>query len=184
MLYHYAGEAGMLTYTTLNGEVLDLTALTEEQQEYLDQVIAAYRRDMPYVAFTALTSGPANPLIREAGRITQAVLAHSLYRAVYDLENRLGIRQGEIAASPDDDLERDPLADEWVPAVEAQRRKGVALSGLHQAIRRGQVIARAAKPGGKRLVVSVNSLARWQPMRSRQMAGRSRAAARRAAPGG
>jgi len=43
--------------------------------------------------------------------------------------------------------------------------------------KRGDIVARPAKPGGARLVVSKNSLDRWTPSEKYQSAGRARAAA-------
>lgn len=122
-----------------------------------------------------LVAGSENPVVRAAGgRVTPAVWDHPLFQAVRDLEDRYGIAHGELAPTPGYDLERDPIADAWVPSVEAAQRKGVTLAGLHHAAKRGAVIARPAKPGGTRLVVSVNSLERWQPGAAHQAAGHAR----------
>ncbi|SRR5579885_244702 len=168
----------MLTYTTLDGMVLDLSSLTTEEQAYFDRCISAYRAGLDFTEFfNRLLHGPENPLMRATGGVvTRTVWAHPLFQAVHDLADRLGILQDRVGAEPGDDPSRDPLTDEWVPTVEAARRKGVAFSGLHQAIQRGEVIAQPAKPNGKRLLVSANSLARWTPMAGRQQAGRRRAA--------
>jgi hypothetical protein len=169
----------MLTYTTLEGQVLDLTGINEHERAYLEGCVAAYRAGIPWETFTELAEGNGNPLVRAAGgRVTQAVWNHPLFQTVYDLEARLGIAQGFLAPEPGVDMNRDPFADAWVPAVEAARRKGVSLSGLHAAIERGEVIARPARAGGTRLVVSANSLARWTPSPVRQAAGRQRALTR------
>ncbi|MBI4507662.1 MAG: hypothetical protein HY691_19195 [Chloroflexi bacterium] len=163
----------MLTYTTLNGEVVNLAKLTKEEQAHLQRCAAAYRAGMAWGQFTRLVETTENPLLRPtSGYITRAVWEHPLFRAVRDLEDRLGIQQGELAAEPGDALDQDPFADEWLPAADAARRTSVTLAGLHKAIARGDVIARPAKPGGKRLVVSARSLARWTPNRMRQAAGR------------
>jgi hypothetical protein len=130
---------------------------------------------MGWAAFVDLVAGPQNPVVRAAGgRVTRAVWDHPLYRAVRDLEDRYGIAHGELAPTPGYNLDRDPIADTWVPSVEAARRKGVTLAGLHHAARRGAVIVRAARPGGARLVVSVNNLERWYPGAAHQAAGRAR----------
>jgi hypothetical protein len=168
----------MLTYTTLDNNVLDLTGLTPDERAYFDSCVAAYRAGADFAEFSNYwLNGEGSPLIRATGGwVTRAVWDNPLFQAVDDLADRLGLAQDHIGMEPGLDLSRDPLADEWIPAVEAARRKGVALSGLHQAVQRGDVIAHPAKPGGKRLVVSANSLARWQPQRARQQAGRRRAA--------
>jgi hypothetical protein len=168
----------MWSYTTLEGRVLDLTRITQEERAYLYQCVAAYRAGLPWPTFTDLAEGTGSPLVRAAGgRVTQAVWDHPVFQAAYDMEARLGIAQGYVGVDADDDPSRDPFADEWVPAVKAAGAKGVTLSGLHQAIVRGELIARPVKPGGSRLVVSKNSLDRWRPSRVRQAAGRRRAPA-------
>ena len=173
----------MQTYTTLDGRVLDLSELTPAERVYLRGRYEAYLADTPYEAFWPTTSGPGNPLVEAAGgRITNAVWDHPLYQAVHDLEDRLGVRQGEMAPDPGDDIASDPLADDWVSVPDAAARKGVAPTAVHKAIRRGQLIARPAQPGGKWLVVSANSLARWMPSAVRQEAARRSRRSRVAAP--
>jgi hypothetical protein len=169
----------MLTYTTLDGRVLDLSNLSEPERAYFDHCYTAYHAGMRWDEFVPLAGGAANPLVRATGgRITEAVWTHPLYRAVRDLEARLGVRQGEIAPSPGDDVERDPIEDEWLSVAEAAARKGVTVQGLHEAIKRGAVLATAARPGTTRRVVSRNSVERWSPVVVRQAAGRAAARAR------
>ncbi|HEY7061174.1 MAG TPA: hypothetical protein VII06_06830 [Chloroflexota bacterium] len=171
----------MWTYTTLDGRIIDLTGIGAGERPYLEQCQVAYREGMPWDQFTALAEGEGSPLVRATGGwVTRAVWEHPVFQAARDMENRLGIAQGFVGPNPDDDLNRDPFADEWVPATAAAARVGVTLTGLHKAIARGEIIARPAKPGGTRLVVSGNSLARWRPSPVRQAAGRRRGAARAA----
>ena len=167
----------MLTYATLDGEILDLTALTEAERAFFGRVLALWRTRAPYDTVRELVSGPNNPILEPGCRITAAVHRHPLWRAVYDLESRLGILQGEIGPAPGDEPERDPVADEWIPAVQAAAAKGVTLAGLHKAVERGDLVAARAKPGGVRLVVSRNSLDRWTPNPVRQAARRRSGAA-------
>lgn len=163
----------MLTYTTLDGRVLNLAGLTPEERSYLERCAAAYRVGTPWEALSRLVEGVENPLVRAAGgRVTRAVWEHPLFQAVRDLEDRVGVAQERVALQPGDDPGRDPFADEWIGTAEAAVRKAVTLPGLHKAIRRGAVIARPTKPGRSRLVVSVNSLARWTPDAARQAARR------------
>ena len=168
----------MDTYVTLDSEVLDLRSLSEEERRHLEICVAAYRAGMDWAAFHDLTSGRGNPQIRNAGGpITRQVWDHPLYRATRDLEDRLGIRQGEVGPRPGDDIDRDPLADEWIPVAEAATRKGVTVPGMRQAIRRGSVLARPAQSGTSRVLVSGNSLAHWNPDATRQNARRKRVTA-------
>ena len=170
----------MLTYTTLKSQVLDLSDLSTDERSYFDAAVAGYRSCEPWAIFTnTRLNGAQNPLIRAAGGwVTRAVWEHPLYRALYDLGDRLGIAQGWIAPDPDTDLSHDPLEDVWLSTGEAARRKGVTVMGLHKAIHRGQVLARPARPQGTRLVVSARSLDHWTPNPARQAAGRRSAAAR------
>jgi hypothetical protein len=172
LIYHFDGGKLMETYTTLKGQVLDLTELTESENEYLKHCcLTAYREGVSWSDFSNLVTGLGNPLLSSTGgRITQDVWSHPLFQVLRDLEDRLGIQQGEVTPDPGDNPASDPFTDQWIMAQEAANRKGVTLMGLHRAIRRGELIARPVKPGGKRLMVSANSLSHWQPDRIRQQA--------------
>ena len=112
----------MTTYTTLHGQVLDLGSLTEEQHAFLARCYRAYRDGVDWVTFSNLVASTENPLIRDAGGwITPEVWHHPLFRAVRDLEGRLGIQQDYIAQEPDDDSLRDPLTREPTPAHHTAR---------------------------------------------------------------
>jgi hypothetical protein len=168
----------MWTYRTLDGQILDLTGISDELQRYLADCEAAYRAGMPWEQFNVLAEGEGSPLVRATGGwVTRAVWDHPVFRAARDMEDRLGIAQGYIGLDPEIDPASDPFADEWIPATAAAAQVGVSLAGLHKAIARGEIIARPAKPGGTRLVVSANSLAQWAPSPVRQAAGRARGAA-------
>jgi hypothetical protein len=161
------------TYTTLDGDVLDLSGLGEDEQSFFARCYVSYRNGQPWESFMKLVRGTANPTIRASGGVlTRTTWNHPLFRAVRDLEDRLGIAQGHIAAAPGDDVVGDPVADEWIPSVAAARLKGVSLPGLHGAVRRGDVVARRAEHGRPRMLVSANSLERWQPNVVRQAARR------------
>src|SRR6266849_4907713 len=109
----------MKTYTILGGEVLDLSQLDAEERAFFGRCYAAYRAGMNWVEFGKLIEGIQNPLIRRAGGlITAEVLDHPLFEAVSDLEDRLGLRQGELEPEPGDDVAHDPLAGGWVPTAE------------------------------------------------------------------
>ncbi len=102
----------MQTHVTMSGEVLDLSGLSNEQRAYYGRCIAAYRAGTPRADFIRLVTGPENPLLRETGGwITEAVWRHPLYRAVRDIENRLGVAEGDLQPDPGDNPTRDPLTD-------------------------------------------------------------------------
>lgn len=160
-----------VVYVTMERTVLDLTGLAAEERVYFERCLQAYRSGTDWAAFMNLVRTVENPLLRPTGgRITQAVWEHPLFQALRDMEDRLGVKQGHLKAPAGTDPDGEPLADEWIPAVEAAERKGVTLPGLHKAIERGDVIARPIKPGGTRLEVNVASLDAWQVNPVRQAA--------------
>lgn len=165
----------MLTYLKLDEELLDLSGLNEEERAYFDGCYAAYRAGMEWATFAnTLLNSPENPVLRTAnGRITRLAYNHPLYQALHDLSDRLGIRQGIIGPEPGDDVDADPIAEEWLPAAAAAIAKGVSYSGLNQAIKRGDVIFYAERPESARpgYMVSRRSLDRWEPQHGRQLAG-------------
>jgi hypothetical protein len=167
----------MLTYTTLEGRVLDLSALTDELRSYFEECWQAYLAGEDSIAFeNDRVFSARNPLLRETGGlITRVALDSPLYPALRDLGSRLGIAQGRFKPHAKARPDVHPLeSDEWLTVPEAARRKGVTVQGLHNAIKRGDVIAHPAKEGGSWLRVSRNSLDAWQPNPRRQAAGRAR----------
>lgn len=163
------------TYRTLDGRILDCRELSEEHQVFLDRILSLYRSRAPYGQVDQLIHGTQNPLLLPTGGIiTREIYSHPLYTAVRDLVDRLGILQGEIGAAPGDDLGTDPATDEWLPVSEAATLKGVTAPGIHEAIKRGDLLAKPAKEGSRYLVVSRFSLEAYQPSAARQRAGRSK----------
>ena len=160
------------SYTTLNGSVLDLTALTEEQCRFFAVCVQAWRAGATYLDFLSRISGVENPLVRDAaGVITRAVYRHSLFQALRDIEDRIGIATGYLLADPDADLAADPLVDQWLPARAVAATKGVSVQAVHQAIGRGELVSHQA--AGRRWLVSERSALAWTPNTNRQAAGRS-----------
>ena len=97
-------------YTMLDGRTLDLGGLTTEERAYLARCYAAFRRGMAWERFGQLATGPQHPLLRHtSGAVTTTVWEHPLYQATSDLEDRLGIAQGELEPDPGDDPTRDPF---------------------------------------------------------------------------
>jgi hypothetical protein len=157
------------TYTTLDGEVLDLGGLTSVEGAYFQACWEAYRDGERWVVFAERVTGEANPLVGPGRRVTRFVADHPLYRALRDLEDRLGVQQGELAAEPGDDVTTDPLEDEWLSVSDAASRQGVTFKAVYNAIERGDLIGSHERPAR----VSLNSLQRWSVSEGRQRAGRS-----------
>lgn len=158
-----------MTYTTIEGKVLDLSGLTPDELAFFERCLAAQRAGATWSAMMSLIRGVENPLLRATGGITtQAVYDHPLYRAVRDLEDRAGIQQGFLRW---DRPVEEPTGDEWVSPSAAADEKGVSVQAIHGAIQRGEIVAR----GITRKLVSQRSLQSWAPLAVRQRAGRVRA---------
>ena len=113
----------MQTYTTLDGKVLNLSPLTDEERAYFDRCFAAYRDGISFFLFQDLVTGPENPVLRPTqGRITDAVWSHPLFQALRDLEDRIGIQQGELGPDPGDDRAPEPFTSAGPHSAGATRR--------------------------------------------------------------
>ncbi|BDG60945.1 helix-turn-helix domain-containing protein [Caldinitratiruptor microaerophilus] len=156
------------TYTTLTGAVIDLGNLTPEQRQFFVRCLEAYRQEISWPDFINLVRGRENPLLRETGAITKEVTEHPLYKVLSDLEERLGVRQGWTRPQGGADVHRDPTEDRWVSVAEAARMKGVSVPAIHNAVRRGDLVARPAGAGSRFLVISVRSLEAYRPRRVRR----------------
>ena len=162
----------MLSYTTLEGEVLDLTSLNPAELEHFTRCLAAYRQGMRWRQFLDdLVDGEDNPVIEPGRRLTRRALDSVLYRAVYDLGDRLGIAQGQLGPSPGDEVDSEPLDDTELPVPDAAQQAGVSVRAVYGAIDRGDLIATRTRP----VRVSQRSLERWRVNATRQRAGKARA---------
>jgi hypothetical protein len=104
----------MVSYLTLDGEVINLDGLTPEERSFLERCRSAYEAGMDWLDFSLLAQGNENPVVRAQGQVTDSVAGHPLYRAVWDLEMRLGIRQGEVAADAAEERAPEPFLEEAV----------------------------------------------------------------------
>lgn len=104
-----------MKYTTLDGRTLDLDLRSDSNRSFFEQCFRIYLLGSAAEDFTRLANlvaGPDNVLLRTTnGRVTNTVWEHPLFQAVRDLEDRLGIRIGELAAVPGDAGAGAPLAD-------------------------------------------------------------------------
>ena len=109
-----------MRYTTLDGRVLDLSALTDEERAYFDRLYAAYQDGATWGSFSRLVEGIEIPLLRATGgHVTPAVWDHPLFQAVRDLEDRVGIARGGVLPEPGDDIRRDPISGTLAPIPRA-----------------------------------------------------------------
>src|SRR5262245_44517892 len=94
------------TYLTLYGEVLDLSGLNDNERAFFDRCIQAWYNRVRRSEYSALLYSSENPALADTqGRVTREVWATPLWQACRDLEDRVGVAQGEIAPSPGTDPE-------------------------------------------------------------------------------
>lgn len=158
-------------YMTLDGEVLDVTRLSPVEKEHFERCYAIFASRGDWKKLTELVRGADNPLIGPGRRVSRDVAAHPLYRAVRDLEDRLGILTGNLAPDPGDEPGTDPLDDSLVSITEAAGMKGTTVMAVRKAISRGDLVATTSRPQR----VSSRSLAQWSVnvVRQRARAGRN-----------
>ncbi len=171
----------LTTYVTYDGKVLDLSGLTAEQKLHLEH---AHRLAMEAIAsedgqnvvswmdFNDLVNSEKNPLLRETqGFVTRELWEHPLYQALYDLDVRVGMKQGMIAKPRNKRWLQDPAKDQFVPVSEVAERKRVQVKAVHKAIDRGDLVAIHGEFEGDRagpkagLLVSWNSAKAWSVKR-------------------
>jgi hypothetical protein len=60
-------DVQFLTYTTLDGNVIDLRSLTAAERAYFARCYEAFRHGMFWEDFTELSVGPTHLLLRDSG---------------------------------------------------------------------------------------------------------------------
>jgi hypothetical protein len=76
---------------------------------FFDCAYYAYRRQMNWMDFTNLVKGEANPLVGPDRMVTGEASKHPMFRALQDLEDRLGMQQGRLLQREGLDIESDPV---------------------------------------------------------------------------
>lgn len=165
-----------LTYTTLDGEVLDLTGLDDAERAFIESMIADYRGGADWGAFARRASGDENPALEPGARVTRAVLNNPLFRAVDDMEGRLAIAQGILRPGAHDDPSLEPFEDDWVSVYAAAADLGITAKAAYKAIDRGDLVANKDRPAR----VSRRSVDRYQVSQRHVTAGQQRGEAARA----
>lgn len=157
----------MNIHITLNGDIIDLLALDDEQFGFYHQCLQAYKINTPVKDYLKLMQSSDNPMMRGNRMVTKEIFNSPLYQAVQDLEYRLRIKQGLMKpANPEyADIEPDQQ-DKYVSANEAGKRKGVSTTAIIKALRRGDIAGHQEKNGRWR--ISVRSLKQYTPNPIRQ----------------
>ncbi len=165
----------MQIYVTLSGEAISVADLSAEHRDYFERAHERYRGG-DWRRFVDVVYRDNPVVITGGGRMTREGLDHPLTRLLQDLDDRLGIREEEIAPSAGDDLTEPLRDDEGMSVAEAADVKGVPRMTIHRAVERGALVPVSRSP----LRVSRFSLERWEPDRAKQLAGAAGARARSA----
>lgn len=157
-------------HVTLEGNVIDLQAFDEKEFAFYNECLNAYRNNMPYGQYLKLIQNPENALMKGSPQVTKEIYYSKLGQAVWDLGDRLAIRQGHMAADHTCPcLDEEPAQqDEFISPYEAAKRKGLTPPAIHAAIKRGDLAAHQEENG--RWKVSARSLEQYQPDLARQAA--------------
>jgi hypothetical protein len=165
----------VLTYSTLDGDILNLSALNAGELAFLGRCRALYRA-ATWAEMVELVNSDGNPVLAPGRRVTNTVAAHPLYRAVRDMQDRVGIISGRLRAEPGDNVAADPFEDVFMSVPAAAALRGVTHRAVYLAIDRGELVA-----GDRPVQVSRRSLDRWVIDESRRHARKASAAAGAAA---
>lgn len=157
----------MNIHVTLNGDIIDLLALDDEQFGFYHQCLQAYKINTPVKDYLKLMQSPDNPMMKGNRMITKDIFNSPLYQAVQDLEYRLRIKQGLMKPANPEYANIEPAQqDEYVSANEAAKRKGVSATAIIKALQRGALAGHQEESG--RWKISLKSLEQYTPNPIRQ----------------
>lgn len=149
-------------HVTLDGTVIDLHSLNDEEYGFYNQCLMAYKAETPRAEFLKLMQDPGSPLMNGSRFITKEISQTDLYQAVQDLEERLAIAQGKMAPNPGDRVKEEPAQkDEFVTANVAAQKAGVSATAIIKAIKEKRLAGHQEKKRGY-WKVSVRSLANYR----------------------
>jgi len=96
--------SGSATYRMLDGNTVDLSRLTDRETAFFQLCYTAYERRFDWAGFSNIVFSRANPLVNGDGMITADTMTHPMFQPLRDLEDRIGIRDGDLLADDDDAL--------------------------------------------------------------------------------
>lgn len=152
-------------HVTLDGSVIDLHSLSDEEYAFYTECLSAYKTNMPRGDYLRLIQNPSNPVMKGSQMVTREITKTPLYRAVEDIEYRLAIRQDKAEPSPNDLVDEEPAQrDRFLSASEAAKQKGVSVTAIIKAVKDGRIAAHQEKDRGQ-WKVSERSLSKYSPAR-------------------
>lgn len=125
-----------MKYELLNGETLDLSSLPKQDVEFLLDLMQRAMSDEDYFDLERRVCGKGAYPLKGNPRVTREVHDSPIFRAVEDIVDRVGIRQGVLAPDPGD--ERVPTED-IVSVTEAAAALGITRSAVIKAAQTGRI---------------------------------------------
>ncbi len=133
-------------YIALNGERIDLSALSPEEKAFLGRIVKAYEKGEAYPNFVNRINAPGSLSLQGSQWITEKVAASAIYRVCQDLADRLGIAQGFLAVGENSSVEDTGFIEQeeprYVSSDEAAKLIGVTAEAIRKAIREKRLPAR------------------------------------------
>lgn len=162
----------MQIHVQLNGEIVDLLGLTEDEFAFYEKCLSAYRESMKYAEYLKVIQDPTNPLMKGQTMMTKEIHYSPLGRVLWDLAYRLGIKQGEMVSSEGSLVDIEPAQPDLFKTVkEAAEILDISVISVYRAIKEHR-LAGHQKDG--RWWVSNRSIKQYSPDRKKQKAGLSR----------
>lgn len=147
-------------HVTLDNNIIDLLALSDNDFSFYQHCLNAYKQNIPIAEYLQMVKD-------YFGMITKETFNSPTYQAVQDLEYRLRIKQRMLNPSDGDDTSQEPdQNDKFITASEAASRKGVSVTAIIKAVKRGRI---AGHKNGQ-WNISIRSLEQYSPDPTRQHA--------------
>lgn len=126
----------MKTYALLNGNRIDLSALSPTERAFLRDLRRMAEQDISYFEIARTAVGPGSPALRGRSTIDRRIAISPLYLAAEDIATRAGIAQELILAPEYEDLRgKFPTDGSHISATQAADLIGISRAAVHKAIK-------------------------------------------------
>lgn len=126
----------MKTYALLNGNRIDLSALSPTERAFLRDLRRMAEQDISYFEIARTAVGPGSPALRGRSTIDRRIAISPLYLAAEDIATRAGVAQGLILAPEYEHLRgKFPTDRSHISATQAADLIGISRAAVHKAIK-------------------------------------------------
>jgi hypothetical protein len=125
-----------MQYVLLNGDEVDLAALSREDTEFLLDLMRRAMVDEDYFSLERSVCGPGAYPLKDSPRVTREIHASPLFRVAEDVVDRAGIRQGVLAPDPGD---AHVLTEQIMSVSEAAKTLRITRSAVIKAAQTGRI---------------------------------------------